>query len=390
VQSDVLLLVLDARDPLGSRCYAIEEFLRNEAPEKKLVFVLNKIDLIPKENLIEWLRYLNEIHPTVGFKCVFTSHIQSIGQMGLNREVAPLKRVASIGEDLLLDLLRNIKDELNKPITVGIIGYPNVGKSSLINSLKKCEKVAVGALPGFTKAAKEIALEKNIKLIDSPGVIFSKKRDGVDCLLRNLVQIEQIQHPLQILQDIYNRSQTERFLTNYRLTKFSNFQEFLKRMSEKKQSYRKISNAAKGVLRDLVVYRFPFYFVPPKLETTNFLKALQVLKIHEHVLKSLIGVNEDLYLPIQSASPEERAKSQISLEKFNELIVEAEAAPKKQQKGTEDEEMGDDENGDDDEESNVDDDEVDDDDENSDDEDIEANAEGASFDFATDFVADDD
>jgi nuclear GTP-binding protein len=373
-QSNVILSVLDARDPLGSRCYAIEEFLKTEAPEKKIIFILNKIDLIPKENFIEWLRYLTEIHPTVGFKCVFTSHIQSIGQIGQST-VAPQKKVASIGEDLLLNLLRETQKEMGQPITVGIIGYPNVGKSSLINSLKKMEKVSVGALPGFTKVAEEITLEKDIKLIDSPGVIFSKKRDGVDCLLRNLVEIEQIANPVQILQDIYNNSKTERFLTNFRLTKFNSFSEFLKRMGEKKASYRKPANAARGVLRDLVVYRFPFYLVPPKTETTNFRQALQALKTHEPVLKSLIGVNEALYLPINSAPPSERAASQVSLETLKEIFEEVEQI-NQQNNDAEDEEM---------EENDVDD--VEENDEDEGDDDDEGEDDGENFNIATDFVA---
>jgi len=270
---------------------------------------------------------------------------------------------------------------MGQPITVGIVGYPNVGKSSLINSLKGCEKVGVGALPGFTKAAQEIYLEKDIKLVDSPGVIFSKKRDGIDCLLRNLVEIEQVQNPVQILEEIYKNSKVERFLTNYRLTKFTSYTEFLKRMGEKKYSYRKPHNAARAVLRDLLVFRFPFYMVPPPTETKNYRQALQALKSHEAVLKALIPVNEALYLPINSSSPDQRAASQVSLETLKEILEEAEP--------TENQHMLDNDNQD-----------TDDEDEDDDDDDekiemlkVEEKKEddpSESFNFATDFVADDD
>ena len=58
-------------------------------------------------------------------------------------------------------------------ITVGVVGFPNVGKSSLINSLKKQRSAATGNQPGVTKTMQEIQLDKNIVLLDSPGVILS-------------------------------------------------------------------------------------------------------------------------------------------------------------------------------------------------------------------------
>jgi len=62
-----------------------------------------------------------------------------------------------------------------KLITVGIVGFPNVGKSSLINSLKRSKAAATGNTPGLTKSMQEISLDKNIVLIDSPGVVLASK-----------------------------------------------------------------------------------------------------------------------------------------------------------------------------------------------------------------------
>jgi len=120
-------------------------------------------------------------------------------------------------------------------------------------------------------------------------------------------------------------------------------------------------------------FRFPFYVIPPKTETTNYRQALQALKNHESVLKALIAVNEGLYLPINSSSPAERAASQISLESLKEIFDEAGDA---QSTNDDDEEMEDDQSGDD-----------DDDNEESD---HEEKNKADSFSFSTDFVADDD
>lgn len=66
--ADVIIQVLDARDPLGSRCPQVEDMIINSGQNKKLVLLLNKIDLVPKSNVQEWLKYLRSQYPTVAFK----------------------------------------------------------------------------------------------------------------------------------------------------------------------------------------------------------------------------------------------------------------------------------------------------------------------------------
>ena len=84
----------------------------------------------------------------------------------------------AVGTENLLNVLKNYArvegDKKSKQlITVGVVGFPNVGKSSLINSLKRSKAAATGNTPGVTKAMQEIQLDKNIVLIDSPGVVLS-------------------------------------------------------------------------------------------------------------------------------------------------------------------------------------------------------------------------
>lgn len=66
--ADVIIQVLDARDPLGSRCPQVEDMIINAGQNKKLVLLMNKIDLVPKSNVQEWLKYLRCQYPTVAFK----------------------------------------------------------------------------------------------------------------------------------------------------------------------------------------------------------------------------------------------------------------------------------------------------------------------------------
>jgi nuclear GTP-binding protein len=137
-ESDVILEVLDARDPMGCRCLEIEKFIMQRDPNKRIVLVMNKIDLVPKENIQDWLACLRKNLPAIAFKSSTQQQNSKIGRV--NKSVtklseAQLKVTQCIGADTLMKLLKNYtrNQNIKTSITVGVIGYPNVGKSSLIN-----------------------------------------------------------------------------------------------------------------------------------------------------------------------------------------------------------------------------------------------------------------
>ncbi|CAF3617161.1 unnamed protein product, partial [Rotaria sp. Silwood2] len=66
--SDIIIQVLDARDPLGCRCPQVEQAVLTSGKNKKLILLLNKIDLIPRDNLDKWLKYLRNEFPTIAFR----------------------------------------------------------------------------------------------------------------------------------------------------------------------------------------------------------------------------------------------------------------------------------------------------------------------------------
>ena len=87
--------------------------------------------------------------------------------------------------------------QLKLAITVGIVGLPNVGKSSLINSLKRSRVVNVGSTPGVTRSMQEVQLDKKVKLLDCPGVVMLKSsNNGVSVALHNCKRVEKMEDPV--------------------------------------------------------------------------------------------------------------------------------------------------------------------------------------------------
>jgi nuclear GTP-binding protein len=154
----------------------------------------------------QWLKYLRQELPTVAFKAATKksgaiSHGRlphsggasdhNPGAIPAGNAEAVLVTSECLGADTLLQLLKNYSRSLGikTAITVGVVGMPNVGKSSLINSLKRCKVAAVGNTPGVTKSVQEIQLDKHIRLLDSPGVVFASAADSADAALRNTTKV---------------------------------------------------------------------------------------------------------------------------------------------------------------------------------------------------------
>lgn len=128
--SDIILQVLDARDPMGTRIRpSIEDAILKHF-DKKMVLVMNKIDLIPKDAVSGWLNFLRRSRPTLAIKCG-TNIKDKVGRSEVECQGA-LSSSCGVGVEGLLGLLKNYartSDGGGKTcITVGIIGYPNVGE----------------------------------------------------------------------------------------------------------------------------------------------------------------------------------------------------------------------------------------------------------------------
>eukprot|EP00123_Amoebidium_parasiticum_P017261 comp23774_c0_seq1/m.41213 comp23774_c0_seq1/g.41213 ORF comp23774_c0_seq1/g.41213 comp23774_c0_seq1/m.41213 type:complete len:598 (-) comp23774_c0_seq1:359-2152(-) len=277
-QADVILEVLDARDPLGCRCEAVEQMILGLGSDKRIVLVLNKIDLVPKDVVQQWLKYLRSSFPTVAFKSSTQEQKKNLGASKATFEEATesiLNSSESLGVETLIKLLKNYSrsGDVKKAIRVGIVGYPNVGKSSLINSLKRSRTCTTGAMPGVTKQAQEVHLDKSIKLLDSPGIVFSSDNSDSDIILRNCVNIDNLPDPVKPVEIILKRCNKDQLLELYELPDFDNVQEFLTHLAIKRGKLKKggiadLEAAAHAVLQDWNSGAIPFYTLPPAAPTS--------------------------------------------------------------------------------------------------------------------------
>ncbi|MBN1175373.1 50S ribosome-binding GTPase [Candidatus Woesearchaeota archaeon] len=142
-QSDIVLMVIDARLPEQTRNSEIERKVK--ASGKTLITVINKADLVDKD-LLE--PYKKKFAP-----CVFVSAHKFYGMTLLRRMILRFAEV--------------------EPVTVGVVGYPNTGKSSVINALKGRGSAPTAPVSGYTKGKQNIKIDNKIKVIDTPGVLAS-------------------------------------------------------------------------------------------------------------------------------------------------------------------------------------------------------------------------
>lgn len=162
--SDIILQVLDARFIEETRNKELEEEIRRQ--NKKIIFVLNKSDLVTKVK--------TNFRPFVKISCTKRKGGRELRAM-IQKEAGKLKKKTG-------KILKGakIKESSDEKITIGVIGYPNTGKSSTINLLVGGPKAKTAAEAGFTKNIQKIKLTKDIQLLDSPGVIPKKEYSGTD------------------------------------------------------------------------------------------------------------------------------------------------------------------------------------------------------------------
>lgn len=215
-----------------------------------------------------------------------------------------------------------------KQISVGFIGYPNTGKSSIINTLRKKKVCTVAPIPGETKVWQYITLMKRIFLIDCPGIVPPSAKDSQsDILFRGVVRVEHVSNPEQYIPDMLKKCERKHLERTYEIKGWAKFEEdpelveqasieFIELIARKHGRLLKggepdEGGVSKQILNDFNRGKIPWFTAPPKdteERTGEDNKAVHKRKRAEREEKR------------------EAKKVKVDAEESDEAVAEAEAA----------------------------------------------------------------
>jgi nuclear GTP-binding protein len=202
-----------------------------------------------------WVRHLSTQFPTLAF------HASINNSFGKGSLIALLRQFSSLHSD-------------RKQISVGLIGYPNTGKSSIINTLRKKKVCNVAPIAGETKVWQYVTLMKRIYMIDCPGIVPPNQADSDESLLlRGSIRVENVEYPAQYVDAVLKRVQTKHLQRTYEVnidetTDATTFLELLCRKQGRllKGGEPDLDGCAKIVLNDWIRGKIPWFTPPPLKE----------------------------------------------------------------------------------------------------------------------------
>ena len=206
---NIVIEVIDARIPIASKNPDFDLLFR----DKKRLIVLNKYDLADPNMNKAWEEY----YKSKGWSCVLYNSTN-------NKELKKLNNAIAEASKEIIDRYKK-RGMLNKTIKAMIVGIPNVGKSTLINSLAKKKSTKTGNMPGITKGKQWIHLAGNIDLLDTPGILWPKFEDEKSALnlaytgaIRDeVLELEEI--ALKFVEKMVELNKTDAIIEKYNIDK---------------------------------------------------------------------------------------------------------------------------------------------------------------------------
>ena len=184
----------------------------------------------------------------------------------------------SFGKGSLITLLRQFSSlhSNRKQKSVGLVGYPNVGKSSVINTLQKKKVASAGPIPSETKVWQFLSFTKRIYLIDCPGIVPpSQYSTPENLLLRGAIRVDNVDNPEQYIPGLLTRVQRHHMERTYDIQGWEGHTHFLEMIARKsgrllRQGEPDINGVAKMILNDFMRGKIPWSTPVPDESVTSY------------------------------------------------------------------------------------------------------------------------
>nr|CDJ92505.1 GTP-binding protein and Ribosomal protein L27e domain containing protein [Haemonchus contortus] len=196
-RSDVVVQIVDARNPLLFWSKDLDAYVKEVDPAKKVLLLLNKADLLEEEQIAGWAKYFAENQINAAF---WTALEVSDPEEECNLEPSTASSSGLLflrTRDQLVQYFKEMGHVLDapgsKPVVVGMVGYPNVGKSSTINRIAGSKKVSVSATPGKTRHFQTVHIDDQLVLCDCPGLVMPSFAFGRnEMFLNGILPVDQM------------------------------------------------------------------------------------------------------------------------------------------------------------------------------------------------------
>ncbi|XP_076294747.1 nucleostemin 3 [Lasioglossum baleicum] len=393
-RSDVVVQIVDARNPLLFRCEDLESYVKEVDARKLNLLLINKADFLTEEQRKEWAKYFSDINVRVAFfsatlaaeeqktcetieeedledeedrevensddddnESTYNSEFASESEYesaddgtSLNDTDSTMKNFEGENEECYFDPLKPSTEEINEDIdnekitevenssellsrdqlvlffkevykgktytkgitTIGLVGYPNVGKSSTINALLMDKKVSVSATPGKTKHFQTLFLDKDLLLCDCPGLVMpSFVCTKAEMILNGILPIDQMRDhvpsitllgtliPKHVIEDLYGimlplpieGEDPDRAPTAEEILNAYGYNRGFMTQNGQPDNPR----SARYVLKDFVNGKLLYCVAPPTLEQDNFHTfppRRRIIPVNRHVPARTIRVNK--------------------------------------------------------------------------------------------------
>ena len=347
-RSDLIVQIVDARDPLLFRCTDLEKYVTELDKKKRNLLLVNKADLMTVAQRKAWAQYFqdNDIHFSFFSAALAKAENEKEAQAQEEEEITGSTTDAQsthsdqastdeedssiriLGVDELEALFISespAPEQENGPISIGLVGYPNVGKSSTINALVGAKTVSVSATPGKTKHFQTIQLSEAVTLVDCPGLVFPNfASTPADLVCAGVLPIDQLREfsgpcalvaqriPKPFLEELYGipiRTKTaeeggngiptsEELLTAYAISRG---------FTKAGQGNPDESRAARFILKDYVSGKLLFVQPPPATVDSKTFNAelydLGDLPTKKKAPLTHVPSNASTFIPWQSDAP---------------------------------------------------------------------------------------